>query len=171
MTDEMNNESQEQMSTAQGAAPDALQAKCDEYLSGWKRALADYENLQKQNAAMREEDRRRIRVNVAHDLIPVIDNFDQALKFAPKDMPANMNGWFAGIQHIGRQFTEVLGNLGIAPIDAVGHVFDPNVHESGGSRWEDDKPEHVVLEEVIKGWKVGDIVIRPSKVIVNQKAE
>lgn len=143
--------------------------KCEEYLSGWRRALADYENLQKQNAQMREDDRRRIRVNLAHDLLPVVDNFDQALKFAPKDMPASMANWFAGVEHIARQFADALSAMGIVPIEAVGQSFDPNLHESGGSRWEDDKPEHIVLEELIKGWKVGEIVIRPSKVIVNQQ--
>jgi molecular chaperone GrpE len=140
--------------------------QAEEYLAGWKRALADYENLQKENASLREDDRRRIRVNLAHDLLPVIDNFDQALKFAPKDVDKN---WFAGVQHIARQFADALKGLGIEPIEAVGHAFDPNRHESGGSRWEEDKPEQVILEEVIKGWKLGDLVIRPSKVIVNQK--
>lgn len=140
--------------------------KCDDYLAGWKRALADYENLQKQNAALRDEDRRRTRVSLAHDLLPVVDNFDHALKFAPKGVDKN---WFAGVEHIARQFAEALHGLGITPVDAAGHAFDPNLHESGGSRWEDDKPEHVVLEEVVKGWRMGDLVIRPAKVIVNQK--
>lgn len=140
--------------------------KCEEYLGGWKRALADYENLQKQNAQVRDDDRRRIRVSLAHDLLPVVDNFDQALRFAPKDLDKN---WFAGVEHIARQFAEALKGLGIEPIDAVGHPFDPNLHESGGSKWDEAKPEHVVLEEVIKGWKLGDMVIRPSKVIVNQQ--
>lgn len=162
---------------------EALQAKCDEYLAGWKRALADYENLQKQNAQMREEDRRRVRVHVAQELLPVVDNFDQAMKFAPSDLPPSAQAWMAGVQHIARQFADVLAGLGITPIASVGHAFDPNLHESGGSRWEDDKPEHVVLEEVIKGWKMaspvgradgpssrGDLVLRPSKVIVNQQS-
>lgn len=144
-----------------------LCSKCDDYLAGWKRALADYENLQKQNAALRDEDRRRTRVSLAHDLLPVVDNFDHALKFAPKDIDKN---WFAGVEHIARQFAEALRGLGITPVDAVGHAFDPNLHESGGSRWEDDKPEHVVLEEVVKGWRMGDLVIRPAKVIVNQRS-
>ncbi len=165
MTDEQHN-------TIDGVpAPrpsDDLQAKCDEYLAGWKRALADYENLQKHNAQERENDRRRIRTNLALDLLPVVDNFDQALKFAPKDVDAN---WFAGVAHIARQFAEALKNMGIEPIESVGHVFDPNLHESGGSRWEDDTPEGVVIEEVIRGWKMGDMVIRPAKVIVNQKSE
>lgn len=145
-----------------------LQAKCDEYLAGWKRALADYENLQKENAKLREEDRRRIRMNVAHELLPVIDNFEQAMKFAPAEMPDGMKSWFAGVSHIARQFADVLASLGIVPIEAVGHPFDPNQHDSGGSRHDDDKPANVILEEVIRGYKIGDVVLRPAKVIVNE---
>lgn len=150
-----------------GLEPD----KAAEYLAGWKRALADYENLQKNNAQSRDDDRRRTRINLAQDILPVVDNFDQALKFAPKEMPESMKGWFTGVEHIGRQLAEALRGMNIEPINAVGQVFDPNLHESGGSRYEEGKPEHVILEELIKGWKLGDVVIRPSKVIVNQPEE
>src|SRR4051812_2912437 len=102
--------------------------KNDEYLAGWKRALADYENLKKHNAQDRDEDRRRVRVQLAHELLPVIDNFDQSLKFAPSDMPDQAKKWFEGIQHIGRQFAEVLNGIGIEPIPAVGQMFDPHLH-------------------------------------------
>ena len=145
-----------------------LQTKCDEYLGGWKRALADYENLQKSNAALREDDRRRIRMNVAHELLPVIDNFEQAMKFAPAEMPESMKNWFAGVSHIARQFADVLSSLGIVAIDTVGHAFDPNQHDSGGSKHVDDKPANVVIEEIVKGYKIGDVVLRPAKVIVSE---
>lgn len=143
-------------------------ARCDEYLAGWKRALADYENLQKENSKLREEDRRRIRMSVAHDLLPVIDNFEQAIRFAPKEMPDAMKNWFAGVSHIARQFSDVLASLGIVPVESVGHAFDPNQHESGGSKHVDDMPVNVIVEELVKGYKIGDFVIRPAKVIVNE---
>ncbi len=140
-----------------------------EYLAGWKRALADYENLQKRNSEARDDDRRRVRINMAQELLPVVDNFDQAIKFAPTEVPDNLKSWFAGIQHIARQFEEVLKSLGVEPIKAVGEQFNPNVHESGGSKFDEARPEHEVVEELIKGWKLGEIVLRPSKVIVNEK--
>ncbi len=140
--------------------------QCEEYLAGWKRALADYENIQKTNAAHRDDDRRRVRIDLARELLPVVDNFDAAMKHAPADVDKN---WFAGVSHIARQFSDVLAGLGITHIDAVGHAFNPNFHESGGSRWDEGKPEHLVLEEIIKGYTIGDVVLRPTKVIVNQK--
>lgn len=147
---------------------DDLQAKCDEYLAGWKRALADYENLQKQNAQLRADDRRRLRIQLAEELLPVVDNFAQAMKFAPQAIPPELATWFAGVQHIDRQFTEVLKTLDIEPIIAVGTAFDPHLHESGGSRHDPARPEHEVLEELSRGWKCGDVVLRPAKVIVNE---
>ncbi len=170
MTNEATNDELPTLNDEIGGGPiprqDELEAQCDEYLAGWKRALADYENLQKQNAQARADDKRRNAVNLAYDLLPVVDNFDQALKHAPANLDKN---WFAGVQHIARQFADALAAMGITPIDALGQPFDPNLHESGGSKWEEDKPEHVVLEELIKGWKMGETVIRPSKVIVNQQ--
>lgn len=151
-----------------------LEAKCAEYLSGWKRALADYENLQKQNAQARDDDRRRVRSNLAEDLLPVVDNFGYVMKHAPNldgcsdEFKKKFDTWFQGIGHIERQFAEAMKNMGVEPIASVGTLFDPNLHESGGSRSEPGKKEHEIVEELIKGWKIGDVVLRPAKVIVNE---
>lgn len=162
--------------TANSPLPTAeLEQKCAEYLSGWKRALADYENLQKQNAQMKEEDRRRVRMGVADDLLPVVDNFGYVTKHVPvlegltDDAKKKFDTWFMGITLIDRQFTEALKNLGVEPIESVGKPFDPKLHEAGGSKKDESKPDGEVLEEVIKGWKIGDMVIRPAKVIVNER--
>lgn len=151
-----------------------LETKCAEYLSGWKRALADYENLQKQNVQARDDDRRRVRANLAEDLLPVVDNFGYVTKHAPDvaecsdEFKKKFETWFQGIGHIERQFTEAMKNLGVEPIESIGKTFDPNLHESGGSRHVEGKAEHEIVEELIKGWKIGDVVLRPAKVIVNE---
>ena len=154
--------------------PSDLQAKCDEYLAGWKRALADYENLQKTNAQTRDTDRRRVRSNLADDLLPVVDNFGYVMKHAPSlegcsdEFKKKFDIWFQGISHIDRQFTEALKNMGVEPIATVGQKFDPNLHESGGSKKDESQEDGVVLEELVRGWKIGDVVLRPAKVIVNE---
>ncbi len=153
---------------------EALQTKCAEYLSGWKRALADYENLQKQNSSARDDDRRRVRSNLAEDLLPVVDNFGYVTKHVPDittcpdEFKKKFDTWFQGIGHIERQFAEAMKGLGVEPIESIGTIFDPNLHESGGSRSEPGKKEHEIVEELIKGWKIGDVVLRPAKVIVNE---
>ncbi|MFA5945526.1 MAG: nucleotide exchange factor GrpE [Patescibacteria group bacterium] len=152
-----------------------LNVKCAEYLSGWKRALADYENLKKSNVQTRDDDRRRVRMSVADDLLPVIDNFGYVTKHIPDssncdpEFKKKFDTWVAGIGHIDRQFGEVLKGLGVEPIEALGKPFDAKFHEAGGSRKDESKPDGEVLEEVIKGWKFGEVVLRPAKVIINEK--
>lgn len=147
---------------------DELEAQCAEYLAGWKRALADYENLQKNNASLREDDRRRIRTQLAHELLPVVDNFEAAMKFAPAEVPDAMKNWFAGVSHIARQFADVLSSLGVTSIVTLDQSFDPNLHDSGGAKHVDGKEPNVIVEEVVRGYKIGDVVLRPAKVIVNE---
>lgn len=172
----MTDEQKPQDELEQPTEPQAdLQAKCDEYLAGWKRALADYENLQKQNAQTRDLDRRRVRSSLAEDLLPVVDNFGYVMKHVPDiadcsdEFKKKFDTWFQGIGHIDRQFAEALKNMGVEPIATVGQKFDPNLHESGGSKKDESQEDGIVLEELIKGWKIGDVVLRPAKVIVNEK--
>ena len=153
---------------------DNSEAKCAEYLEGWKRARADYENLLKNQAQLRQEDRRRLSVQLAEELLPVIDNFGYVTQHVPDisgcdaDFQKKFTTWSAGIGHIDRQFTEALKALGVEAIDSVGLTFDPNLHESAGSRKEEGKDEGIVIEEKVKGWRLGDIVLRPAKVIVSE---
>lgn len=146
----------------------------DEYLLGWKRALADYENAKKQQLQMREEDRRRVRMNLAEDLLAVVDNFGYVTKNipdvsgCPDDFQKKFTGWVSGISHIDRQFTECMKSLGAEPIEAMDQPFDAKLHEAAGSRKADGKKEGIVIEEMVKGWKMGDVVLRPSKVIVSE---
>lgn len=172
----MNDDEQSKVESEKvKVSDDELQNKCDEYLAGWKRALADYENLQKMNTQTRDTDRRRVRSSLAEDLLPVIDNFGYVMKHVPSlegcspDFKKSFDTWFQGIGHIDRQFAEALKNIGVEPIETVGKKFDPNLHESGGSKLDDTQDDGVVLEELIKGWKIGDVVLRPAKVIVNEK--
>ncbi len=150
------------------------EAKCTEYLEGWKRARADYENLLKNQAQLREEDRRRLRIQLAEELLPVIDNFGYVTQHLPDvsgcdaDFQKKFATWSAGIGHIDRQFTEALKALGVEAIEALNKPFDPNLHEASGTRREEEKGEGIVLEEKVKGWRLGDVVLRPAKVIVSE---
>ncbi len=175
MTDDRNDISSAILTTDDPRSLDGdLQTKCDEYLAGWKRALADYENLQKANSQTRDLDRRRVRINLAEDLLSVIDNFGYVMKHVPdvttcsEDFKQHFDTWFQGIGHIDRQFAETLKNMGVEPILTVGQAFDPHLHESGGSKLDDAHDDGVVLEELVKGWKFGEVVLRPAKVIVNE---
>lgn len=151
-----------------------LQKQCDEYKQGWQRALADYENLKRDLSARAEEARRIIRASLARDLLPVVDNFAQAVKFqpdlsaAPEEVRKTIEPWLQGILYIEKQFEESLKQMGVEPIPTEG-TFDPTWHEAASDRQEEDKEDGAILEVMIPGWKIGDIVLRPAKVIVNKK--
>ncbi len=143
--------------------------KCEEYLAGWKRALADYDNLQKDLARERAEIRARVKQDVAHQLIGVLDNFDQAAKFQPEGLSKELEVWLTGLMHVKTQLEGVMRDLGLEPYGAVGETFDAHLHDAGGEKSEEDKADQAILEVVTRGWKLGDRIVRPAKVIINNK--
>lgn len=144
--------------------------KCDEYLAGWKRALADYDNLQKDLARERTELRARLKEDVAHQLIGVLDNFDQAAKFKPDGLSKELEVWLMGLMHVKNQLEGVMRDLGLESYGSAGETFDAHLHDAGGERTEEGKADHEILEVVQRGWKLGDRIVRPAKVIINSKS-
>ncbi len=142
--------------------------QCAEYLAGWKRALADYDNVKKEMGREREQMRQSAASGTAAVLIPVLDHFDQAVKFTPEGLDAKANGWLQGILHVRSQLEDVLKGLGLEPFGSAGEPFDPNQHEAVSQRHEEGTPPDTVLDIVQRGWKLGDHVVKPAKVIVNQ---
>ena len=141
--------------------------KCDEYLGGWKRALADYDNLKKDLGRERGEMRQYIKVGMAEELLTVLDNFDQAVKHRPAELTKEVENWVAGVCHVQNQFDDLLKGLGLEPFGAVGDGFDANLHDAAGERVEEKKKDQEILEVQTRGWRMGDRVVRPAKVIVN----
>jgi len=141
-----------------GATPCGCPAekRYTEYEAGWKRALADYENLKRDMATQALASRERIKIDFVEQLLPVVDNFHQAVSHAPETEDAKLQNWLQGVLYIEKQFEDVLTVFGLERI-SVGDTFDPNLHEAVGEGEE--------MKEVQPGWKIGDRVIRPAKVI------
>lgn len=144
-----------------------LEKKCIEFESGWKRALADYENLQKDMNSQLAKSRDRIKIDFVEQLIPVLDNFSQAVSFAPKTKDKEISNWLQGVVFIQKQFETVLSEMGVESIEATGK-FNPALHEAVSSKTETDKEDQEILEIISPGWKLGATVIRPVKVIINE---
>ncbi len=143
-------------------------AQCDEYLAGWKRALADYDNLKKDLARERTHMRVHALERAAHGMLPVLDHFDAAVRFAPDGHDPKMKQWLSGVLHVRKELEDALKDLGLKPFGEVGDIFDPNLHEAASERHEEGKSDHVVLEIVSRGWKLGEKIVRPAKVIINK---
>lgn len=141
--------------------------QCDEYLSGWKRALADYDNLKKDLARERTQMRVHATERAALAILPVLDHFDEALKHEPQELHEKAKQWVSGVLHVRRELEEALHELGLEPFSAVDDAFDPLKHEAGAERHDPTKPPNTVLEVIRRGWKLGDRIVRPAKVIIN----
>ena len=141
---------------------------CDEHLNGWKRALADYDNLKKDLARERTEIRRNAAENLAHELIPVLDHFDQAVRFKPEGLDATVNNWLQGILHVRSQLESVLHELGMQSFAEAGEPFDANKHDAGAERMEEGMDSGIILEVIQRGWKRDDKIVRPAKVIISK---
>ncbi len=141
--------------------------KTQEYLEGWKRALADYENLKRDMETRLEESRKRIKTSVAEELLPVLDNFHQAVEHAPPINDAKIENWLQGVTFIEKQLEEVMVSIGLEQIKTIGEQFDPNLHEAVEQVEDQSKKDQEIIKENQKGWKIGETVIRPAKVIIN----
>jgi len=166
MSDEpQKNEEEKPVDTVESFA--ALQTKTDEYLAGWKRALADYDNLKKDLARERGEMRRASTIELLLHLLPVMNNFEQATKHRPFLDDKTAEAWVSGILMIKTQMENSLKELGAEPFDGVGEKFNPEFHESAGSRREAEREDQIILEVTQRGWKIDGKVVFPAKVVIN----
>jgi len=140
-------------------ARELLQAK--NAVLGWKRALADLENYKKRSEKENADFKKYSLECYIDDLLPVLDNFELALKHVPEE--EEKNNWIVGILHIKNQLEEVLTNNGVSEIETKpGDDFDESVHEILEGKAKEGK----VAEVVKKGYKMGDKIIRPVTIKV-----
>ncbi|MBC7708239.1 nucleotide exchange factor GrpE [Polaromonas sp.] len=131
-----------------------------------QRERADALNLRRRHEAEMNNLRTRVKSSIIHDLLPVIDNFERALKHVPADLEGN--DYIKGVQGVVKQFETTLGDMGVERIKSVGEAFDPHFHEAI-SMDEGEGTEEIVSEELQAGFKIGDDVIRHAMVRVKQQ--
>jgi len=146
-----------------------LQTSLDEAKEGLARRQADFENYRKRIERERGEAHLRVVGDVARKLLPVVDNLARALD-AEKTVQSHESKEFRhflhGVELINRQLNEVLESLGIQPIAAVGEPFDPHVHEAVVTEPSDKYEPDTVTEELARGYRIGDRLLRPAMVKV-----
>ncbi len=143
--------------------------KCDESINGWKRALADYENLRKNLLTEKQEMRQSTKEDMAQMLIPVVDNFYQAVRFKPEGLDQSAESWLQGILYVKTQLESVLSEMGVEPFGEVGEMFNANLHDITEEKEDLEKEDQSILEVLQKGWKLGEKVVRPAKIVINNK--
>ena len=125
------------------------------------RKMAEFDNFRKRTAREKEELAAHVKAGCAEPIISLIDNFERALS-----CPCSDTEFYKGIQMLSTQFTDMLKNLGIEEIEALGKPFDPNLHNAVNQVQDDQYPENTVCQVFQKGYKMGDKVVRHAMVVV-----
>lgn len=142
---------------------DALEQQVAELTDALQRERADATNIRRRHDEQVAGLKDIVKATVVRDLLPVIDNFERALKHVPKEL-AN-NDYIKGVQGVVKQFETTLAHMGVERIKTVGEVFDPRFHEAV-SMDDGEGAVEVVSEELQAGYKLGDEVIRHAMVRV-----
>lgn len=143
----------------------ALETQIAELTEALQRERADAENLRRRHEQQIIGLRTAVKADVVKDLLPVIDNFERALKHIPKDLESH--AYVQGVQGVVKQFEKTLSDIGVERIKTVGAAFDPNLHEAV-SMEEGEGDKEIVSEELQSGYKLGDEVIRHAMVRVKK---
>jgi molecular chaperone GrpE len=133
------------------------------------RRQADFENYRKRIERERGQSHSRIVGDVARKLLPVVDNLARALeheKNVESSESKEFRHFLHGVQLISKQLNDVLESLGIQPIASVGERFDPHIHEAVVTEQSDEYEPDTVTEELARGYRIGDRLLRPAMVKV-----
>jgi molecular chaperone GrpE len=143
-----------------------LQQQIADLTDALQRERADVINVRRQHEDQLANLKDLLKANVVRDLLPVIDNFERALKHVPNDL--ENNDYVKGVQGIVKQFEDTLTQMGVQRIKTVGEVFDPVVHEAV-SMEDGDGVIEIVCEELQSGYQLGEQVIRHAMVKVRME--
>ena len=162
MAEEKKEEALEQEEQKSEEQTEEKVPETNEWQDKYIRLLADFENYKKRTAKEALASYGNGKVAVIEEILPVIDNFDRALIMVQDD-----DSQFAqGIKMVAKQLYDALDKLGVKPIEAVGKQFDPNLHNAVMHIEDESFGENEVAEELLKGYILGDKVIRYSMVKV-----
>ena len=167
--DEQNPLSEQQAPSPESATPASCQ-HCEEYLAGWKRAQADYQNLQRQIEQERVERAKFANERLLSSLLPAIDQFSLALSFIPSTdaLPdaekKSWNTWLVGIKAVSSLWNQTATQAGLEMIP-TNIPFDPQLHEAVAEE-ASDQPEGTIIRVVQSGWRLHGKVLQPARVMV-----
>jgi molecular chaperone GrpE len=144
-------------------------AKADEYWDRLLRVSADFDNYRKRAARERQEAIRFANESLLEKLIPILDSLEMALGAANQPQGANTEALKTGVNMIYDQLRSALADAGVEEVSALGKPFDPNWHEAVAQQESAAVPEGHVLQQIRKGYKLKERLLRPASVIVAKK--
>ncbi|AFZ28951.1 Protein grpE [Gloeocapsa sp. PCC 7428] len=147
------------------AQVESLKSQLEERTSQYIRIGADFENFRKRMQKEKEEIEQKIKRDTITELLPVVDNFERARSQIKPQTDAEMT-IHKSYQSVYKQMVDTLKRLGVSAMRSEGSPFDPNYHEAVMREPTDEHPEGTVLEELVRGYFLGDRVLRHALVKV-----
>ena len=164
----VKSEEEEAEPEADGLAElEATRAEAAANYDRYVRAVAELDNYRKRTVRMRAETRDETLRDVLLQVAPILDNLRRALRQETQEAELLKQG----VELICGQFNDVLKGYGLAEIEAVGQPFDPEVHEALAEVPDDEHVPGTVIEEMEKGYKLNDKVVRYARVVVSKATE
>jgi molecular chaperone GrpE len=145
--------------------PDENVKKLEELNARYIRLMADFDNFKKRSVRQKQETYNNVLEEIVIQFLPVLDNFERAIDTA-QNSEVNKN-FTKGFELIFKQLKDVLGQLGLSEIEALGKPFDPYFHDAVMKSPSTDHEENTVIDVFQKGYMLKDKVIRPSMVKVS----
>jgi molecular chaperone GrpE len=147
----------------------ARAARADENWERLLRTTADFDNFKKRAARERTEAIQFANVSLIQKLLPVLDSFEMALAAAQTAKDEKSASLQAGIAMVQSQLKSILTETGLEEIDATGKPFDPTQHEAVSQQETNEVPEGQVVQQIRKGYKIRERLLRPASVVVAKK--
>ncbi|NJO42339.1 MAG: nucleotide exchange factor GrpE [Cyanobacteria bacterium RU_5_0] len=144
---------------------ETLKAQLDDRASQYMRLAADFENYRKRTQKEKEDQEQQVKCSTVKELLPVVDNFERARSQIQPQTDSEMT-IHKSYQGVYRDLVERLKKIGVAPMRTEGEPFDPNLHEAVMREMTDAYPEGSVVEELRRGYVLGDQVLRHAMVKV-----
>ena len=143
-----------------------LKGERDQLLDRLARLQAEFDNARKREARERADARDYTISNTVEPFLGVMDNFQLALR-----ADGTVEQLRSGVELILKQMEEALRGLNVQPVESVGEQFDPRIHEALGSIETKEFPDHQVLEEIRKGYRIREKLLRPALVRIAENPD
>jgi molecular chaperone GrpE len=149
-----------------------LQRERDDYYDRWMRKAAEFDNYRRRVERERREQADRAVTDLLQELLLVVDDFDRAVTVNAEDTEGGegQRAYRKGVELIQAKLHDLLRKQGLTPIEAIGHDFDPNVHQAVVQEVSPDHRDGEVIGEMRKGYLIGDRLLRPAMVKVAKRS-
>ena len=144
---------------------ESLKAQLEDRSTQYMRLAADFENFRKRTQKEKEEQEQQVKCSTVKELLPVVDNFERARTQLKPQTESEMV-IHKSYQGVYRQLVDAMKKLGVSAMSAEGQEFDPNLHEAVMREATDAYPEGAIMEELMRGYVLGDRVLRHAMVKV-----